>query len=540
MKELVLSGVSASEGMVAGILVQCESESYDFTSRETGNSDHEKHVLRKALNQARSEISNLTNGLDQTTVEIMELQLALLDDEDFLAPAFISINQGMSAHKAWNDMMDAEITDYATTDDSYMAARADDLRDLRGRVLGVIFEKKSTKPLPTYGKNIIIATCQITPSEFLKFDSSSLSAIVVSGGSSSSHVAILARARGIPMMVGCDNRLLRVPSGSTALIDTEADQIIINPRKPRLIKFQRKFDQYQNMEDQANKLINEPAFTGAGDRITIYANVDSLSLLSNIDVTPFDGVGLTRTEFLFQDGNLPSEDEQFNIYCSILNWGGGRPVTIRTLDRGGDKSVPGVMLEGEDSSFLGLRGYRLSQANNDLFKTQLRALARAATLGPLKVMIPMVTIPSEMEQFKKFFANIVTELKSEGVACAQPPLGMMIEVPAAALEAESFNADFYSIGSNDLVQYTLAVARDDLNVNYLVDYRNPAVLKLIEIAVKAADRQDAELSICGDMASTPEFIHVLIDIGVRVFSVAIPNISKVKQSVRQWGRSTDE
>ncbi len=248
VSEIFLSGVPASEGMAAGALVQHQLRRSDLIDRQVGNPQQEQYVLQQALDQARTEISKLMARLDQTATEIMEFQLALLEDEDFLAPVSTSINKGKSAHEAWTEMVNTEISDYVAADESYMVARADDLIDLKRCVLAAMSGNIDTEPSPTHSEGVVIAACEIMPSEFLELDLSSISAIATSGGSPSSHVAILARARGIPMLVGCDSELLKVPSGSAALVDTDLSQIIVNPQKDRHIAFQSRLSQHRNLE----------------------------------------------------------------------------------------------------------------------------------------------------------------------------------------------------------------------------------------------------------------------------------------------------
>jgi phosphotransferase system enzyme I (PtsI) len=253
-----------------------------------------------------------------------------------------------------------------------------------------------------------------------------------------------------------------------------------------------------------------------------------------VDPAHTDGIGLTRTEFLFQGGALPDEARQLAAYARILRWADGRPVTIRTLDAGGDKPIPGLTPEGERNPFLGLRGLRLSLARPDVFRVQLRALARAATLGPLRVMVPMVTVPAELVAFRRLFDEVVAELCTAGVEAVRPPLGMMVEVPAAALGAAGFDADFLSIGSNDLVQYVVAASRGDPAVAELYDPGNPAVLELIGRTVTAGRARGVEIGVCGDMASDPRMVPSLLDLGVRRLSVAPATLGAVKEAVALW------
>jgi phosphotransferase system enzyme I (PtsI) len=264
----------------------------------------------------------------------------------------------------------------------------------------------------------------------------------------------------------------------------------------------------------------------------VLANIDDPGQLDRLAPETCDGIGLTRTEFLFEHG-APDEDAQLQIYRRILAWAAGRPVTIRTLDAGGDKPLPGITIDGERDPFLGVRGLRLSLLRPEVFRVQLRALARAAADGPLKIMVPMVTCPGELAEAREHLEAVLAELAAKGVANGRPALGMMVETPAAALTADAFAADFYSIGSNDLTQYVTAAARDNPRVAGLARADNPAVLELIARTAAAGRARGVEVSLCGDMASRPELLRPLLATGLRTLSVAPAQIGRVKQALAE-------
>jgi phosphotransferase system enzyme I (PtsI) len=264
--------------------------------------------------------------------------------------------------------------------------------------------------------------------------------------------------------------------------------------------------------------------------------VDEPGIIERVDVSHCDGIGLTRTEFLFSSpGGWPDEQRQFDIYSRLIAWAKGRPVTIRTLDAGGDKPIPGLTPEGETNPFLGLRGIRLSLSRPDVFVVQLRALARAAATGPLKVMLPMVTVPREIEETRTLLKTAVEELTQAGMKAAMPSLGMMVEVPAAAINVARFDVDFFSIGSNDLVQYVTATGRDCASVAALHDPLNPAVLELIGRVVAHGRATGTEVSLCGDMASDSRYLPALLDLGLASLSVAPARLAAVKAEIARHG-----
>jgi phosphotransferase system enzyme I (PtsI) len=271
-----------------------------------------------------------------------------------------------------------------------------------------------------------------------------------------------------------------------------------------------------------------------GERGEVAINFDDPALLDRLDPQHCDGIGLTRTEFLFQGRELPDEEQQYEIYRRIVAWAAGRPVIVRTLDAGGDKPIAGLTVEGERNPFLGLRGLRLSLAKPEVFRVQLRALARAAALGDLRVMLPMVSVPGELDVARAMLEEEVAALRKAGVEAALPPLGMMVEVPAAALTAASFAADFYSIGSNDLVQYVMAASRDNPHVAPLYDKGGWAIHALIRQVVEVAAVRGVEASLCGDMASDPAYLPTLLGLGLRKISVAPARLGPVKAAIARW------
>jgi phosphotransferase system enzyme I (PtsI) len=296
----------------------------------------------------------------------------------------------------------------------------------------------------------------------------------------------------------------------------------------------------QRLQDAAQaahwaQYLMKPAITAHGERVLTQINVAEPAELDRLDPAICDGIGLVRTEFLFHDQPaLPGEDQQYAVYRRIVTWAAGRPVTIRTLDAGGDKPIGGLSMAQESNPFLGLRGIRLSLAHKDLFRLQLRALARAAATGPLKIMLPMVTVPSEITETAALLAEEVANLQKAGIACRLPPLGIMVEVPAAALAVDRYDAAFYSIGSNDLTQYVTASARDIASVAMLNDTRNPAVLMLIERVASFGRQSGREVSLCGDAGGDPHLIPLLLRAGIRNLSMAPTMLARAKSIIAGW------
>jgi phosphotransferase system enzyme I (PtsI) len=529
-RETSLKGIGVSGGTATGritVLRERAAASRSFTSAA-----EETRLLSEAIAAARAQIEALIAGEDKLAGDILEFQLALLEDDDFIAPVLGAIAAGKPADSAWACALDAEIAQYRGGGSETVAARADDLADLKARVLGVfhgVGERLGELPEGT-----ILVASELTPSTFLGLNWSRIAGIAILGGSPTSHVAILARARGITLIVGLLADLDGLSDGVPAIIDARAGTLTVSPGAATLTLAKASLARAREDEMAASELARRPARTARGVSVRVLVNIDEPEILATLSPDICDGVGLTRTEFLFRSGHQPGEEEQLAFYARLIAWADGRPVTIRTLDAGGDKPIPGVTIAGEANPFLGVRGLRLSLAKPDIFRMQLRALARASQLGPLKVMVPMVTSPAELATARGMMDAEIVALKLAGVPCSVPPMGMMVEVPAAALTAEDFAADFYSIGSNDLIQYALACARDSAALAPLADPLNPAVLELIRRTVVAGRRHGVEVSLCGDMASTPAHIGALLDCGLRALSCAPAQIGAVKLAISRY------
>jgi phosphotransferase system enzyme I (PtsI) len=528
--ERIFQGVGVSGGIAMGPLhVMRESA---LIRRSFTAAEEETQLLRAAIAQAKTQLEALIEGQDELAGEILEFQLALLDDDDLLAPVFRAIGSGVACDAAWKSVLDVEIADYRRGGDDVLAARAADLTDLRNRVLSLLNGAAVAEAERPEGA--ILVAADLTPSGFLGLDWPRIGGVVTLRGSPTSHVSILARARGVNLVIGLAAELQDLAERAPAILDAAEGRLIIHPRAETTSAATQRIAAARDRGRAAEALLTRPATTASGEPVKILVNIDEPDRLDALSPEICDGVGLTRTEFLFPGGHQPDEEEQLAFYRRLIAWAQGRPVTIRTLDAGGDKPIPGVTIDGEANPFLGVRGLRLSLAKPDIFRIQLRALARAAASGPINVMFPMVTVPAELVEARRMMREEIAALEQRGVRCATPPMGIMIEVPAAALTAESFDADFYSIGSNDLIQYTLACSRDNSILARLADAANPAIFELIRRTAEAARKRGVSVSICGDMASTPALVGPLLGTGLRVLSCAPAQVGAVKLAVSEY------
>ncbi len=525
VETIKLLGRPAAPGLAAGRLARMANAVGQV--RTVGSPESERTALQRAIARAGAELEALAASQTREAAEILEFQLALLQDEDLCGPAFAEIDRGSPAASSWERALDAQIADYAAAEDDYFRGRATDLVDLRDRVFRALAgDGEAAAALPD---EAILVAEDLAPSRFLEIDWTRSAGIALTRGSASSHVAMLARARGVPMVVG----LGEIPRGDGAfvLLDGEQGEVEIDPSAARVTEWRRAAAALAERRAEEVRLANAPAVTRSGRRILTLVNIQGLSDLSP-EIAPADGVGLVRTEFLFEPGRAPpDETAQYRAYRRILEWAAPRPVAIRTLDAGGDKPIPGVTFDDEANPFLGVRGLRLSLRRPALFRTQLRALACAAPHGDLKVMLPMVTTPGELAEARAHLDAAMAELESEGLPARRPALGVMIEVPAAALAIDRFDADFYSIGSNDLIQYVTACDRGAGELAALADPLNPAVLELIRRTVDHGRKTGAPVSLCGDMAADPRCLPALLNCGLDQLSVAPSALGRVKAAI---------
>lgn len=519
-----LAGRPAAPGLAIGPVVRLAAPA--AARRSSDDPMQETDDLFTAIEAAVADLATLAETAGDEGAAILEFQVAMLEDETLREPALALIAAGVAADTAWREAVEAQLAEYETAGEEYFQARTADLIDLRDRVLGHLAGTAGEAPPPS---GAVLVAEDLTPSRFLATDWTGGGAIALAGGSPTSHVAMLARSRGVPMVVGLGMAVL--DGGTEAIVDGAAGTVWLDPSPAARTEFRRRQAAAEAAQRAAEATVGRPAVTRDGVPVAVLINLADPAELDRIDPAICDGVGLVRTEFLFNGGGLPDEARQVAAYSRIVAWAQGRPVTIRTLDAGGDKPIPGLTVDGESNPFLGTRGIRLSLARPGPFRIQLRALARAAMHGPLKIMIPMVTVPAEMDAVRRMLDEAVAELAASGIPARRPPLGMMVEVPAAALAVDRFAADFLSIGSNDLTQYVTAAARDTGAVADLADPGNPAVLRLIAEVAAAGARRGIEVSLCGDMAGDPAFVPALLQAGLRSLSVAPAAIARTKAAI---------
>jgi multiphosphoryl transfer protein len=438
--------------------------------------------------------------------------------------------RGRNAAQAWHEAAESVAAEYRSLDDEYLGARAEDLAGVARQVVAELVGGEAAAAVVEPG---IVVAADLTPADTASLDRELVRGIATAHGGPTSHSAILARSLGIPAAVGLGERLLAVPDGAPLALDGDAGAVVVDPAEELVRDYERRSAEHEEAARRARASAQQPAQTQDGRRIEVVANVGSPEDVDAAVGSGAEGVGLLRTEFLFLErDSLPTEDEQYAAYADMAERLQGRPMILRTLDVGADKPLPYLPRRAEANPFLGVRGIRLGLAQPELLETQLRAALRVAALHPLKVMFPMVTTLAEYHQAVSVLDRAREQL---GGAAGQLEVGIMVEVPAAALAAEAFapEVDFFSIGTNDLVQYTMAAERGNDAVAGLADGLHPAVLRLIRGVAEAAEAQGKWVGVCGELGADLPAVPVLVGLGVSELSVNPPAIPATKEAVRQ-------
>jgi multiphosphoryl transfer protein len=533
-----LSGLPGAPGIVSGPARHFRPLDPQIPTGPSGDPEGEWEALSRALEQVRSEIRSARDSVaaqaGEYSAAIFDAHLLFLDDEALLGPARRAIfEEGKNAAEAWHGAAEAVAAEYRDLDDEYMQARAGDLTGVARQVVAALTGDASAASLSAPG---ILVAADLTPADTASLDRELALGVATAAGSPTSHSAILARSLGIPAAVGLGQALLSVPEGTPLLLDGDAGVVHVKPAEELAAEYERRAAAREQAARAAWAAAAEPALTRDGRRIEVVANIGSPDEVPAAIENGAEGVGLLRTEFLFLEReSMPSEDEQYASYKSVVERLEGRPLILRTLDVGADKPLPYLPLEAEANPFLGVRGIRLALEQPGLLQTQLRAVLRTAAEYPLKVMFPMVTTLEEFRQAKAMLADARAGLERAGAPTPDElEVGVMIEVPAAALAAELFapEVDFFSLGTNDLIQYTMAAERGNASVAGLADGLHPSVLRLIRIVAEAANEHGKWAGVCGELASDPVAVPVLVGLGIAELSANAPAIPAVKQAVR--------
>ena len=520
-------GICAAPGSAVGPVVQLRPAQWDVPPDGAGK-EVERRALMSAIDALRRE---LTSDGSQADEGVTLAHLAILDDPELAAGAFREIDEGRSAAWAWREATAGLAASIRNTGDAFLTERVDDLIDVERRLIAKLLGKPAVdvRRLPS---NALVVASNLLPSEYMALDTARLGGVVNAGGGPTSHVAIMAASAGVPMMVAAGDGILAVREGSVAVLDADAGIFDAEPSAELTAEVARSVTaKAAAREEQARAALSD-CFMADGTRIEVFANLGSLEDARQAVGLGAEGCGLLRTEFLFLDrSTAPTEEEQREVYAGVAEALKGRPLIVRTLDIGGDKPVPYLDVIPEENPALGRRGVRLSLARPEIMATQLRAILAAVPATQCRIMVPMIVDVEELRAVRALLRDAASAVG----AGAEVPLGVMIETPSAALLAESIaaEADFLSIGTNDLSQYALAVDRGNPAVAAMVDALHPSVLRLIESASQGAAKHGRLLAVCGGLASDPKAAGMLIGLGVTELSAVPAAVPAVKAAVRE-------
>lgn len=527
-----IEGISASRGLAIGSVYQYAAQTL-VVKDEPGTRLEEANHLQRALDTAQEELNRLHDEVKvrfgANKAAIFRAHAEFLQDVETIRETVSVVFKGHSAAWAWQQVIQARVAQMQKLDDPVLAARAVDLSDVGQRVLRHLTGATHSGPtLPPYP--VILIADDLTPSDTASFNSETILGFCTAKGGPTSHTAIMARSLGIPALVGAGEQVLNIGNDTSAILDGFTGNLYTTPSEQDVEQARRLQRELEGQQAAAKTARFEPAITTDGHQVEIAANINRAKDVPQAVDEGAEGVGLMRTEFLFLERDAaPSEEQQFEVYRDMIRALDGRPLIIRTLDIGGDKEVPYLNLPKEDNSFLGIRGIRLCLARPDLFKPQLRAIFRASAYGPVHMMFPMI---ATLEEFGT--ARSMAEMVRKELNAAPIPIGIMIEVPSAVVLADQFaqEVDFFSIGTNDLTQYTLAMDRLHPQLAKQADSLHPAVLRMIDQTVKAAQRANKWVGVCGGIAGDPQGAMILTGLGVSELSVSIPNIAAIKAQIR--------
>lgn len=542
MTKIEVTGIAASDGIaIAPVYLLTEP---DLTFDRTTVEDAEAEAVRfdKAVEQATAEITQIRSiaekSLGEEEAQVFDAHLMFLSDPEFTGQVREKVSsEAINAEAALGDVSDMFIQMFsAMEDNAYMQERAADVKDVSTRILAALLGVKLPSPA-TISEEVVIIAHDLTPSDTAQLNKQFVKAFVTNIGGRTSHSAIMARSLEIPAIVGTNSILSQVKDGDLVIVDAMEGHIIVDPTEEQVKEYEEKARAFEEQKAEWAKLVDSPSETKDGHAVELAANIGTPKDVTAVLENGAEAIGLYRTEFLYMDSSdFPTEDEQYDAYREVLEAMDGKAVVVRTMDIGGDKELPYLELPEEMNPFLGYRAIRISLDKKDMFKTQLRALLRASVHGKLRIMFPMIATLQEFREAKAFLLEVKEELLSEGVEVSEDiQIGIMVEIPAAAMLADQFakEVDFFSIGTNDLIQYSMAADRMNERVSYLYQPYNPSILRLIKNVIDASHAEGKWTGMCGEMAGDQTAVPLLLGLGLDEFSMSASSVLKTRSLVRR-------
>ncbi|WP_243291675.1 phosphoenolpyruvate--protein phosphotransferase [Bacillus sp. FJAT-47783] len=541
---LQIEGIGASHGIAIAKAYRLEEPDLTVQKKEIADIEAEVARFEEAIQKAKTELEQIRDhakselGADKAA--IFEAHLLVLSDPELLNPVQEKVKtESVNAEYAMRETADMFITMFESMDNEYMRERAADIRDVTKRVIGHLLGVEVPNP-SLISEEVIIIAEDLTPSDTAQLNRQYVQAFTTDIGGRTSHSAIMARSMEIPAVVGTKEVMKKIENGAQVIVDGLDGKVIVNPTDEMIAQYEEKKEQYEQQKVEWAKLKNEPTMSKDGHHVELVANIGTPEDVKGVLENGGEGVGLYRTEFLYMGrSELPTEEEQFEAYKTVLEKMEGKPVVVRTLDIGGDKELPYLDLPKEMNPFLGFRAVRLCLDVQDIFRTQLRALLRASTYGNLKIMFPMIATLAEFRQAKAILMEEKEKLVHEGVQVSDDiEVGMMVEIPSSAILADQFakEVDFFSIGTNDLIQYTMAADRMNERVSYLYQPYNPAILRLVTLVIEAAHKEGKWVGMCGEMAGDSLAIPILLGLGLDEFSMSATSILPARTQIKQLSK----
>ena len=537
-------GVNASDGIGIGVARVAVEPDLSFMPHKPDDAGDEKQryaaAVAKFIEQTNAQIERMTQTVGEEAAAIMGAHIEFAEDEGIQEMVNGSIEAGMCAEQAVSEAYDMYYNMFSNMEDELFRERAADVADVKTGLLADLLGKEVVD-LSTLPENSVVVVHELTPSMTADIDKDNVAAIVTETGGRTSHSAIIARALEIPAVLSVPDCTKNIKGGDMVIVDGSRGRVLVNPADNDLTHYRAKAKQFAEEKQALEAYRGKPSVTGDGDKVLLVANIgnpDDANVAAEHDC---EGVGLFRSEFLFMDAKeLPTEDEQFAAYQKVALRMKDQPVIIRTLDVGGDKEIPYMNLQKEENPFMGYRAVRYCLNNPEQYKVQLTALLRASAFGDIKIMIPLVTNLDEIRQVKALVEECKADLDARGVSYNKDiEVGTMIETPAASLIADDLAAecDFFSIGTNDLIGYTMCADRGNDKVAYLYDVYQPAVLRSLKRIIEEGNKAGIMVGMCGEAAADPLLIPVLISFGLGEFSVSAPSILRTRRIISEWTKA---
>ena len=535
----LIKGIAASDGVAIAKAYLLVEPDLSFTNEKITDTDAEIKKFRNALEASKIELTKIRNNAEKSLgadkAAIFDAHLLVLDDPELIQPIEDKIaNEKVSAPEALNEVTTQFITIFESMDNEYMRERAADIRDVSKRVLAHLLGVDLPNP-SIIDESVVIIGNDLTPSDTAQLNKEFVQGFVTNIGGRTSHSAIMSRSLEIAAVVGTKSITHEVKQGDMVIVDGITGDVIIDPTEDELIAYQNKRERFFEDKKELQKLRDAETVTVDGEHAELAANIGTPDDLYGVMENGAEGIGLYRTEFLYMGRDqMPTEDEQFEAYKKVLETMKDKRVVVRTLDIGGDKELPYLNLPKEMNPFLGYRAIRLCLDQQDIFRTQLRALLRASAYGKLNIMFPMVATIKEFRDAKAILLEEKDKLTSEGQEVADDiEVGIMVEIPSTAALADIFakEVDFFSIGTNDLIQYTMAADRMSERVSYLYQPYNPAILRLVKQVIEASHKEGKWTGMCGEMAGDETAIPLLLGLGLDEFSMSATSILKARRQI---------